>query len=112
MMDMQYSMEGDVAVIRLSGQFGYGDEKRLTDMAEQVAEASPSTIAIDVTRVDYVNSIGIAALFTAMKAADDINSEFVIFGMNQNVVVILEKVFENDFVPLLTEEEFRKKYLT
>ena len=111
-MDIQHSMRGEVAIIQLAGQFGYSDEKRLTDAAGELAEKTPSTIAIDVSRVDYVNSIGIAALFAVMKAADDINSEFVIFGMNQNVMVILEKVFENDFVPLLSEEEFKRKYLS
>jgi len=111
-MDLQHSMKGTVAVIHLTGQFGYSDEKRLTDLAGQIAEKTPSAIAVDVSRVDYVNSIGIAALFAVMKAADDINSEFVIYGMNQNVMVILEKVFENDFVPLLSEEEFRRKYLS
>lgn len=111
-MDIQHSMRGEVAIIQLAGQFGYSDEKRLTDVSGELAEKTPSTIAIDVSRVDYVNSIGIAALFAVMKAADDINSEFVIFGMNQNVMVILEKVFENDFVPLLSEEEFKRKYLS
>ncbi|HPA72724.1 MAG: STAS domain-containing protein [Spirochaetes bacterium] len=111
-MDIQHTLRGDVAVIHLVGQFGYSDEKRLTDLAGTIAEKTPSTIAVDVSKVDYVNSIGIASLFAVMKAADDINSEFVIFGMNQNVMVILEKVFENDFVPLLSEEEFTRKYLS
>jgi anti-anti-sigma factor len=111
-MDMQYSITGGVAIIKLTGQFGYSDEKRLSDISTEIIGQSPSTIAIDVSRVDYVNSIGIAALFVVMKSADDINSEFVIFGMNQNVMVILEKVFENDFVPLLSEEDFKRKYLS
>ncbi len=111
-MDIRHSLKNRVAILHLSGQFGYSDEKRLADITESLVKETPSVIAIDATKVDYVNSIGVAALFGILKIVDEAGAEFVIFGANANTTVILEKVFENDFVPILSEEEFNKKYLS
>jgi len=43
--------------------------------------------------------------------ANEQGCEFVIYGMNPGVMSVLEKVFSSDLVPLLTEEEFMRKYL-
>ncbi len=111
-MDIRHSLKNGVAILHLSGQFGYSDEKRLSDLTESLIKDNPSVLAIDATKIDYVNSIGVAALFGILKIVDEMGAQFVIFGANTNTTVILEKVFENDFVPILSEEEFNKKYLS
>ncbi len=111
-MDIKYTIKESVAILHLSGQFGYSDEKRLADSTEEVMKHAPSTVAVDASKMDYINSIGVAALFGVLKIADEAGAEFVIYGANANATIILEKVFENDFVPILSEEEFTRKYLS
>ena len=48
-----------------------------------------------------------AALLSMLKMADEKRIDFVIFAMNQKIQILLEKVFARNYVPLLTEEEFR-----
>lgn len=111
-MDIRHTVQNKVVILHLSGQFGYSDEKRLADLTESLIKDGPSVVAIDATKIDYVNSIGVAALFGVLKIVDEIGAEFVIFGANSNTTIILEKVFENDFVPILGEDEFKRKYLS
>lgn len=111
-MDIRHTVKNRVAILHLSGQFGYSDEKRLADLTESLIKDNPSVVAIDATKIDYINSIGVAALFGILKIVDEVGAEFVVFGANANTTVILEKVFENDFVPILSEEEFKRKYLS
>ncbi len=111
-MDIRHTIQNGVAILHLSGQFGYSDEKRLADLTESLIKNNPAVVAIDATKIDYVNSIGVAALFGILKIVDEVGAEFVIFGANSNTSVIVKKIFENDFVPILSEEEFKRKYLS
>ena len=111
-MEVHCTIKNEVALFHLTGQFGYGDEKRLTDIGIDVIDNGARILAVDTTKLDYVNSIGVATLFSMVRFADDNNCEFVIYGMNRNVEMVLQKVFEKDYVPLLTEDEFKRKYLT
>ncbi len=110
-MEIHTTRSGNTSIIALDGQFSYGDDKRLTDLTVRCADEGATVIAVDVSRLNYLSSSGIAAILGMLKAADEKKSEFVLFGMNQKVTLIMEKVFSHDFVPLLTEEEFKRKYL-
>jgi anti-anti-sigma regulatory factor len=111
-MEAHFSIRNDIAIFHITGQFGYGDEKRLVDIGIKVIDSGARILAVDTTKLDYVNSLGVAALFSMVRFADDNNCEFVIFGMNRNVEMVLQKVFEKDYVPLLTEDDFTSKYLS
>ncbi|HQO01938.1 MAG TPA: STAS domain-containing protein [Spirochaetota bacterium] len=111
-MEAHFSIRNDIAIFHVTGQFGYGDEKRLVDIGIKVIDSGARILAVDTTKLDYVNSLGVAALFSMVRFADDNNCEFVIYGMNRNVEMVLQKVFEKDYVPLLTEEAFTSKYLS
>ena len=111
-MEAHFSIRNDIAIFHVTGQFGYGDEKRLVDIGTKVIDSGARILAVDTTKLDYVNSLGVAALFSMVRFADDNNCEFVIYGMNRNVEMVLQKVFEKDYVPLLTEEAFTSKYLS
>ncbi|HDP79977.1 MAG TPA: anti-sigma factor antagonist [Spirochaetes bacterium] len=110
-MDLSYTREGNTVIIELHGLFEYPDEPKLTRYILNRIDEKPHTIAMDFKNVDSINSAGIAALLSVLKLADEKKVEFVLFNLNQKVQHLLEKVFSQDLVPLLTEDEFRVKYL-
>lgn len=110
-MDATYTRIGNTVILHLTGICDYGDDVKLLNLTEKAAGEAHTTIAIDLTKMDYINSIGIASLLSILKHTDQNNMDFVLYGMNQKIMLILEKVFVNNFVPLLTEQEFRAKYL-
>lgn len=110
-MEISYSTKKNIIIIHLTGLFEYHDETKVTNLINERIREKPSAIAIDLTRVDTINSSGVAALLSILKAADEGRIDFVLYGMNSKVLMLLEKVFSRDFVPLLTEEEFTERYL-
>jgi anti-anti-sigma factor len=110
-MEISTSRTSAVCIIHLSGLFEYPDEAKLVNTVRTAIESSPSTIAVDMIRIDTINSSGIATLITTLKLADEAQIDFLLYGMNAKVLLLLEKVFARDFVPLLTEEEFKARYL-
>jgi anti-anti-sigma factor len=109
-MDISYSKKPNVLIIYLAGLFEYHDEAKIINFMHERVKEAPSTIAVDLTRVDTINSAGIAALLSILRIADENRINFVLYGMNQKVLLLLEKVFSRDFVPLLSEEEFRDRF--
>jgi anti-anti-sigma factor len=102
--------KGKLLILRLSGVFEYSDEARVSSLLRDNFSAEISTIAVDLTNIDTINSSGVATILTLLRMSDDKKIEFVLYGMNQKVLMLLEKVFTNDYVPLLTEEEFAARY--
>jgi anti-anti-sigma regulatory factor len=82
------------------------------DTASSIAEEDLSAIAVDVSKLESINSLGIASLYSIMKIADETGCEYVIYGLSQKMQSILGKVFVNNYVPLLSEDDFRSKYLS
>ncbi|MCX7679437.1 MAG: STAS domain-containing protein [Spirochaetes bacterium] len=111
-MEIKHTINNNVGILHLVGQFAYGDEKRISDIATEILQQPLSVLAIDVSRVENINSIGVASLFSVLKIVDEYGVDFVIYGAKANVSLILDKVFENDFVPILTEEEFTRRFLS
>ncbi len=110
-MDLNYNSQGKVLIIELSGLFEYSDEAKLQRFIRNGLNEKPSVLALELVNVDSINSAGIAALLSILKLSDESKVELVLYGMNQKVMHLLEKVFSQDLVPLLSEEEFRIKYL-
>ncbi|HNV48905.1 MAG TPA: STAS domain-containing protein [Spirochaetota bacterium] len=110
-MDIRNTKSGKTVIAHLSGQFTYSDDKKFMDTARELVLDQPLTLAIDVSGLPHVNSTLIAAFLAILKMANEQGCEFVIYGMNPGVMSVLEKVFSSDLVPLLTEEEFMRKYL-
>lgn len=110
-MDVSYQKTGGVLTFHFSGLFEYHDEAKLNHLSRNIMSENPETVAIDMTRIESINSAGVAALISMLRIVDEQKINFVIFGMNQKVQLLLEKAFTHDFIPLLSEEEFREKYL-
>jgi anti-anti-sigma factor len=110
-MEVRTTTEKNAGILHVSGQFGYGDEKRLADLGKTLASQGAEVIAIDATGLDYINSLGVAALLALMKVTDEHNCEYVVYGMKKSVELIVQKVFENEYVPMLSAEEFRRRFL-
>ncbi len=108
---VNYTKSGKVLVFHLSGLFEFHDEAKLMSAMREKLDDNLSVIGVDLMHVENLNSAAMAALLSMLKMADEKRIDFVIFAMNQKIQILLEKVFARNYVPLLTEEEFRSRYL-
>jgi anti-anti-sigma regulatory factor len=109
--EIRHTNDGSLNIIHLDGQFAYGDDKRLSEFTTEIASKGQSTIAIDITKMTYLSSTEISSLMALLKIADEYKCEFLIYGINQGILAVLEKIFSHNYIPVLTEEEFKERYL-
>lgn len=110
-MEITRSAAKNVAIIHLSGLFEYHDEAKLLSAMRESVGSRPDIVAIDLAGVDNLNSACMAALLNMLKISDEARIQFMLYGMNSRVHMLIEKVFSRDYVPLLTTEEFTERYL-
>ncbi len=110
-MHLSLEKKGTLFIIELTGTGEYGDEIKLPNYIEKIMRDDPSTIALNLSGMDTLNSAAMAAVLNALKVTDKSQVELLLFGANQNISVLFEKVFLKEYVPVLSEEEFHTRYL-
>ncbi len=110
-MHLTLEKKGTLFIILLTGTGEYGDEIRLPNLIQKLLNENPSTIALSLTGMDTLNSAAMAAVLNALKVTDRSTIELLLYGANQNVSMLLEKVFLKEYVPILSEVEFNERYL-
>jgi anti-anti-sigma factor len=97
------SREGEVAVLRLSGDISSGAEAGL-----QLAYAGVATepvVVLDFANVDYINSTGIALIVGILAEARKSGQEVRARGLAQHYREIFRITRLSDFMTILDEEE-------
>ena len=80
---------GSAVVVDLDGKIDLGNSTalraKLFDMLEE-----KQRVALNMTRVGYIDSSGIATLIEALKKAHDLHKDFVLFGVPETVHAVLK----------------------
>jgi anti-sigma B factor antagonist len=63
------SIDGDTAVIRITGEIDIASREALTNAAQQAIAAGASRIILDMSEVTFMDSSGISAVITAQAIA-------------------------------------------
>ncbi|MBR0670198.1 STAS domain-containing protein [Neoroseomonas soli] len=66
---------------------------------------SKADVAVDLTGVSFVGSLGIRMLIAAARQADRARRRFVIFGAQSAVAEVFETVSLDDLIPVVADED-------
>ena len=98
--DASVRIDGGLAVIDLSGTIDGGAEPALDAAHAQLDEHGVRTVALDFTRVDYINSTGLAIIVQLLARARADRREVHAFGLSDHYREIFEITRLADFVTL------------
>lgn len=110
-MNITQENAGDTIILHCSGKIDFIDEKTLLEKTQAIMKEELLTLAIDLAGVEVLDSRGIASLISILNICVEHNVEMVIYGMQNRVVTILERVFPSGKVEILSTEEFNRIYI-
>lgn len=89
---MEYLMEtkGEATVVRFDGDLGGSDEGDLKKMFIELRREGATKVAVDMTRVDFMDSTVIGLFVWGMKNLREVGGDFRLFGLTDAV----RKIFE------------------
>ena len=99
-MQISARRQNKVTIFDLSGDidFAHSPEVRQS-LLREIQENRPPRVAINLSKVHYIDSSGVASLVEGLKASRDLGLRFVLFGLSTSAREILQlsrliKVFE------------------
>src|SRR6266513_1980015 len=77
-------------VLPLEGEIDLHVSPRVSVSIAQILQKKPEKLVIDLSRVSYMDSSGLAVLIEAMQNVEDYGGKFAIAGMQETVRSIFE----------------------
>ncbi len=84
-MNINTTKEGDTVVIQVEGEVDMASSPLLREKVLSALEAPDGTVAVDLNKVTYMDSSGVATLVEGLRASQRNGGEFVILSPSRPV---------------------------
>lgn len=84
------SLPDEPNVLPLEGEIDLHVSPRVAASLRTLTEQKPARLVVDLSRVTYIDSSGLAALIEAMQNVEAYGGKFVLAGVQENVRPIFE----------------------
>ena len=103
--DAHLRNDGAMAIIDLAGTIDRDAEAALEAAYGDCSERGARSVALDFTKVDYINSTGIALLVSLLAKARRDSRPVVAWGLTDHYREIFEITRLADFLEVVTDEQ-------
>ncbi|MEW6527370.1 MAG: STAS domain-containing protein [Spirochaetota bacterium] len=110
-MQIDIHKEGPLLIFTLNGRYDISEVHNFETVYRHHIEDNPKIIALNLRDLKYIDSSGIGSLVRCMNLALKSNIEFICYDINENVESIFKIAKLDQFISILTQEEFIKKYI-
>ena len=77
-------------VLPLEGEIDLHVSPRVSQKLGELIQAKPSRVVVDLSRVTYIDSSGLAVLISGMQDVEEYGGRFALAGLQENVRSIFE----------------------
>ncbi|MCU1509343.1 MAG: anti-sigma-factor antagonist [Glaciihabitans sp.] len=105
---MEFSIvdrDGDIAVLRLNGRLNMVSAGRVRDAVATAVADGRSRVVVDLTRVEFMDSSGLGALVSGMKAARLAGGDLRIASPTEQVKLVLQLTNMDRVLPAYDDAE-------
>jgi len=110
-MEMQTDEIDGITVVRLTGRFDIGGAQAV-DLHFSVLAGSAQKLAIDLSRVTFLASMGVRTLMLSAKTMLRRGASLVVFGADDNVEKVLRATGFDEIVGIYPDVQSAKAALT
>ncbi len=89
-LEVQVEHRGDIAIVAPQGEIAYTEATVFRNAMKKVTEVKPARIVVDLGRVDYMNTPGLAVLVEALQSARKSKTRLVLCNINPKVKAIFQ----------------------
>lgn len=100
----------DIKIVEIIGNFNSDFVSDFKEKIYPLLYSNCKIIAINMGKVEHIDSTGIGGLVSAMKTAKGENKEFVLYDFNDKVKNFFDEIGLKNFFKTMTKQEFELKY--
>jgi anti-sigma B factor antagonist len=95
---------GDLTIIDLTGEINAFADQELNAIYDQAEASEATTIALNFSNVDYINSTGIALLVGLLAQAMKAHRKMAAYGLTEHYIEIFQITRLADFIKIYPDE--------
>lgn len=93
-----------IAIIELHGEINAFAEQALTAAYGEACTQNPGSLLLDFSKVDYINSTGIALIVSLMAKTRQANCRLIAYGLSDHYLEIFTITRLSDFMKIYPDE--------
>lgn len=109
-MELRVSKLGEVKVIEIQGKFDIESTEEFETLFQKQMENNPSIIAIDMNKLEYIDSSGIGTLIKSLNTIKNNKGSLILVGLNSMILNVFKLAKLDMFFQIMNNEDFKKKF--
>jgi anti-anti-sigma factor len=109
-LELKLSKLGSVKIIEIHGKFDIESTEEFETLFQKQMESSPSILAIDMNKLDYIDSSGIGTLIKSLNAIKNKKGTLILIGLNNMILNVFKLAKLDMFFQIMTTDDFKKKF--
>ena len=99
-MNIDFLIEGDVAIVQLEGKFTTGSDAEFVRVKEGLVESGKRNVIVDCSHVPYLDSTALNFLVGLYTTAKNSGGRFALCGANARMSEVLRITHLNEIIPI------------
>lgn len=110
-MELRLNTIGKIKQIEITGKFDIESTEEFESLFNKQVEGNPELIAIDMGKLDYIDSSGIGSLIKSLNNLKNKKGKLVLVGMKPMIQNVFKLAKLDMFFEILSPIDFKAKYL-
>jgi len=109
-MELKLNTAGKVKTIEISGKFDIESTEEFESIFAKVIDPNPTIVAIDMGRLDYIDSSGIGSLIKSLNVLKSKKGKLILVGMKPMIQNVFKLAKLDMFFEIMNPIDFQAKY--
>ncbi len=109
-MELKLNTVGKIKVIEIYGKFDIESTEEFESIFNKQLESSPELLAIDMNKLDYIDSSGIGSLIKSLNNIKNQKGKLMLVGLKPMILNVFKLAKLDMFFQIMSNEEFKLKF--
>ncbi|HNH10019.1 MAG TPA: STAS domain-containing protein [Leptospiraceae bacterium] len=109
-MELKLNSIGKIKIIEIHGKFDIENTEEFETLFQKQLDSSPTMLAIDMNKLDYIDSSGIGTLIKSLNAIKNKKGELVLVGLKPMILNVFKLAKLDMFFQIMNNDDFKAKY--
>ncbi|MCZ8238998.1 MAG: STAS domain-containing protein [Leptospiraceae bacterium] len=110
-MELKLNQVGKIKIIEISGKYDIESTEEFEKIFNQQLDSKPQIVAIDMTKLDYIDSSGIGSLIKCLNSLKNKNGKMILVGIKPMIMNVFKLAKLDMFFEIISKVDFDTKYM-
>ncbi|GBF49515.1 anti-sigma factor antagonist [Leptospira ryugenii] len=109
-MELKLNTAGKIKTIEISGKFDIESTEEFESIFAKVIEPNPTVVAIEMSRLDYIDSSGIGSLIKSLNLLKSKKGKLILVGMKPMIQNVFKLAKLDMFFEIMNPSDFQTRF--